>query len=132
MLGSVRSKFVTSGVMTVQVQNASTEDVNRSWLGRALGAILLLWLASVSLGLPFKYGLAAALLAISAVLFLDWDRARRGGARATPSPASAALAPVSPPLHTWHCHVSSIGHHDGSNQPLCCHPVSLFGHHFPC
>lgn len=93
-------------IMTVQVQNASTEDVNRSWLGRALGAILLLWLASVSLGLPFKYGLAAALLAISAVLFLDWDRARRGGARATRSPASAALAPVSPPCIPG-CHVSS-------------------------
>lgn len=76
--------------------------MNRSWLGRALGGILLLWLASVSLGLPFKYGLAAALLAISAVLFLDWDRTRRGGASAR-SRMSTALAPVrgpAAPVHT--------------------------------
>ncbi len=77
-----------------QVQNASVEDVNRSWVGRAMGAIVLLWLASVAVGIPFKYGLAAALLAVSAVLFLDWDRARRGGGRPLHSGSGTMATPV--------------------------------------
>ena len=73
------------------------EDVNRSWVGRAIGAIVLLWLASVAVGIPFKYGLAAALLAVSAVLFLDWDRARRSGhpGRAVAGSTMARPTPVS-------------------------------------
>lgn len=59
----------------------SAEDVNRSTVGRSLGGIVLLWLASYALGIPFKFSLAIALLAISAVLFLDWDRRRHGRGR---------------------------------------------------
>lgn len=58
----------------------SAEDVNRSTVGRSMGGILLLWLASYVLGIPFKFSAAIALLAISAVLFLDWDCRRHGRA----------------------------------------------------
>jgi hypothetical protein len=64
--------------LLVQVQNMSEEDVNRSTLGRSLGGILLLWLASYAVGIPFRYGLAAALLALAVTLFSDWDRRRHG------------------------------------------------------
>ena len=60
-----------------QVRNATPEDVNRSGLGRMAGGIALLWLASYAIGIPFKYGLAGALLAISAVLFAEWDQGNR-------------------------------------------------------
>ena len=61
----------------MQVRNASPEDINRSSLGRMVGGIALLWLASYAIGIPFKYGLAGALLAISAVLFAEWDQGSR-------------------------------------------------------
>ena len=51
--------------------------MNRSGLGRMAGGIALLWLASYAIGIPFKYGLAGALLAISAVLFAEWDQGNR-------------------------------------------------------
>ena len=63
--------------MGMQVRNVSPEDVNRSSLGRMAGGIALLWLASYAVGIPFKYGLAGALLAISAVLFAEWDQGNR-------------------------------------------------------
>ena len=61
----------------MQVRNASPEDINRSSLGRMVGGIALLWLASYAIGIPFKYGLAGALLAVSAVLFAEWDQGSR-------------------------------------------------------
>lgn len=61
----------------LQLRNASPEDINRSSLGRMVGGIALLWLASYAVGIPFKYGLAGALLAISAVLFAEWDQGNR-------------------------------------------------------
>ena len=81
------------------MRNASPEDINRSSLGRMAGGIALLWLASYAVGIPFKYGLAGALLAISAVLFAEWDqgsrarRSRRTGA----SSSSAGDGPDSIP-----------------------------------
>ena len=66
------------------MRNVSPEDVNRSGLGRMAGGVALLWLASYAIGIPFKYGLAGALLAISALLFAEWDqgnRARRARVR---------------------------------------------------
>ena len=72
------------GSAGTQVRNASPEDVNRSSLGRMAGGVALLWLASYAIGIPFKYGLAGALLAISALLFAEWDqgdRARRARGR---------------------------------------------------
>ena len=61
----------------MQVRNASPEDINRSSLGRMVGGIALLWLASYAIGIPFKYGLAGAALAVSAVLFAEWDHGSR-------------------------------------------------------
>ncbi|EIE21742.1 hypothetical protein COCSUDRAFT_56195 [Coccomyxa subellipsoidea C-169] len=66
------------------VREASVEDVNRSWLGRTAGGIVLVALASYALGVPFRYGLAAALFALAAVLFADWDRSRSVGGRSSP------------------------------------------------
>ena len=69
--------YLTSLHVRMQVRNASPEDINRSSLGRMVGGIALLWLASYAIGIPFKYGLAGALLAISAVLFAEWDQGSR-------------------------------------------------------
>ena len=71
------SAYLTSDYKRTQVRNASPEDINRSSLGRMVGGIALLWLASYAIGIPFKYGLAGALLAISAVLFAEWDQGSR-------------------------------------------------------
>ena len=69
--------YLTTLHVRMQVRNASPEDINRSSLGRMVGGIALLWLASYAIGIPFKYGLAGALLAISAVLFAEWDQGSR-------------------------------------------------------
>ncbi|BDA47141.1 hypothetical protein COCOBI_09-5960 [Coccomyxa sp. Obi] len=66
------------------MREASVDDVNRSWLGRTTGGIVLVALASYALGVPFRYGLAAALFALAAVLFADWDRSRSVGGRRSP------------------------------------------------
>ena len=82
----------------MQVRNASPEDVNRSSLGRMAGGIALLWLASYAIGIPIKYGLAGALLAISALLFAEWDQ----GNRAPPRQDALWHHCESPsPLLTW-------------------------------
>ncbi len=80
----------------LQVRNATPEDVNRSGLGRMAGGIALLWLASYAIGIPFKYGLAGALLAISAVLFAEWDqgnRARRARVHGGPMHSGTMVSP---------------------------------------
>ena len=77
-----------------QVRNATPEDVNRSGLGRMAGGIALLWLASYAIGIPFKYGLAGALLAISAVLFAEWDQGNRAR-RARTSGGTMSGGPMS-------------------------------------
>lgn len=48
---------------------------------------------SYALGVPFRYGLAAALFALAAVLFADWDRSRGVGGRR--SPLMDTVQPVS-------------------------------------
>ena len=72
-----RDKQDVRTLACLQFRNASPEDVNRSSLGRMVGGVALLWLASYAIGIPFKYGLAGALLAISAVLFAEWDQGNR-------------------------------------------------------
>lgn len=60
---------------------------------------------SYALGVPFRYGLAAALFALAAVLFADWDRSRSATGRRTPlmattQPVRPSIAPV---YSSWHC-----------------------------
>lgn len=74
------------------MRNASPEDINRSSLGRMAGGIALLWLASYAIGIPFKYGLAGALLAISAVLFAEWDQGSRARRSRRRTGASSAVS----------------------------------------
>ena len=49
-----------------------------------MGIRFVFCVRSYALGVPFRYGLAAALFALAAVLFADWDRSRGTGARRTP------------------------------------------------
>ena len=83
-----------------------------------VGGIALLWLASYAIGIPFKYGLAGALLAISAVLFAEWDqgsRARRARNSRTNLAVGLALCSAAISCLMW---TISTGIHSG--LVACC------------
>lgn len=68
--------------------NLSIVVLNRGRVFKSLSC-----LRSYALGVPFRYGLAAALFALAAVLFADWDRSRGVGGRR--SPLMDTVQPVS-------------------------------------
>ena len=65
-------------------------------------------MCSYALGVPFRYGLAAALFALAAVLFADWDRSRSATGRRTPLMATTQpVRPSSRPFCVCGCSVKA-------------------------
>ncbi|KAK9843656.1 hypothetical protein WJX81_001260 [Elliptochloris bilobata] len=61
-----------------RVRNASTEDINRSRLARGAAMATLLWVLCMVLGIPFKFALTAAFMAVGGMMLKEFAQDRRG------------------------------------------------------
>ena len=65
----------------VQVRNASEEDINRSRLARGLAMATLLWVVCAVLGIPFKFALTLAFMAVGGMMLKEFAAGRASGGR---------------------------------------------------
>ena len=64
-----------------QVRNASEEDINRSRLARGLAMATLLWVVCAVLGIPFKFALTLAFMAVGGMMLKEFAQGRASGSR---------------------------------------------------
>ena len=64
-----------------QVRNASEEDINRSRLARGLAMATLLWVVCAVLGIPFKFALTLAFMAVGGMMLKEFAAGRASGGR---------------------------------------------------
>ena len=60
------------------MRNASTEDINRSRLARGLAMATLLWVLCMVLGIPIKFALTLAFMAVGGMMLKEFVQDKRG------------------------------------------------------
>lgn len=63
------------------MRNASEEDINRSRLARGLAMATLLWVVCAVLGIPFKFALTLAFMAVGGMMLKEFAAGRASGGR---------------------------------------------------